>query len=61
MSKKIKIIDLFAGPGGLGEGFCGIKESPFEISMSVEFEDNAHATLKLRSFFRKPYKTGGIG
>jgi DNA (cytosine-5)-methyltransferase 1 len=54
MSKPIKIIDLFAGPGGLGEGFSNCTEnSPFEIVVSVEYEANAHKTLTLRSFFRK--------
>ena len=52
-SKKVTIIDLFAGPGGLGEGFSNCKDSPFEISMSVEKEENAHKTLTLRSFYRK--------
>ena len=54
MTKKIKIIDLFAGPGGLGEGFSNCqKDSPFSIAMSVEKEVSAHATLTLRSFLRK--------
>jgi len=54
MTKKIKIIDLFAGPGGLGEGFSNCtKNSPFSIAMSVEKETSAHATLTLRSFLRK--------
>lgn len=54
---KIKIIDLFAGPGGLGEGFASFKAEsnsyPFEIVASVEKEPSAHKTLQLRSFFRK--------
>jgi len=54
---KINVIDLFAGPGGLGEGFSGFKnkkqEYPFKIAMSVEKEPNAHKTLLLRSFFRQ--------
>jgi DNA (cytosine-5)-methyltransferase 1 len=54
MTKPIKIIDLFAGPGGLGEGFSNcVENSPFEIAVSVEYEANAHKTLTLRSFFRK--------
>ena len=51
--KRIQIIDLFAGPGGLGEGFSNCENSPFEIGMSVEKEKNAHSTLTLRSFYRK--------
>lgn len=53
----IKIIDLFAGPGGLGEGFSAFKDKdenhPFSIAVSVEKEASAHKTLQLRSFFRK--------
>ncbi len=54
MQSKIDVIDLFAGPGGLGEGFSNCKKnSPFEIRMSVEFEKHAHKTLTLRAFYRK--------
>ena len=63
MRKKIPIIDLFAGPGGLGEGFSSLTdstgESIFQILMSVEMESSAHKTLRLRSFFRKIYDTEG--
>lgn len=52
-TKKVTIIDLFAGPGGLGEGFSNCKNSPFQIGMSVEKEKNAHKTLTLRAFYRK--------
>ena len=54
---EILVIDLFAGPGGLGEGVSscttenGVK--PFEIGISVEKEPSAHKTLTTRSFFRK--------
>lgn len=52
--KKITVIDLFAGPGGLGEGFSNCSPySPFDIHVSVEYEQNAHNTLTLRSFYRK--------
>ncbi|MHB1198755.1 MAG: DNA cytosine methyltransferase [Polaromonas sp.] len=48
-----KIIDLFAGPGGLGEGFASLDEGKtFEIAVSAEMESSAHQTLTLRSFFR---------
>jgi DNA (cytosine-5)-methyltransferase 1 len=51
---SIKVIDLFAGPGGLGEGFSNcMDDSPFEIAISVEYEKNAHDTLTLRSLYRK--------
>lgn len=53
----IPVIDLFAGPGGLGEGFSSLRTPEgkriFQIIMSVECEDNAFRTLRLRSFARK--------
>lgn len=55
MNSNINIIDLFAGPGGLGEGFSSLKVegiNPFKIRMSVEKETSAHATLTLRAFYR---------
>ena len=55
--QTIPIIDLFAGPGGLGEGFSSVLnedgERVFDIRLSIEMEPNAHKTLELRSFFRK--------
>jgi DNA (cytosine-5)-methyltransferase 1 len=57
MPNKINVIDLFAGPGGLGEGFAGFRPgkgvaSPFKIRMSVENEPSAHQTLTLRALYR---------
>jgi DNA (cytosine-5)-methyltransferase 1 len=53
----VPIIDLFAGPGGLGEGFSQVgwrQGSPFfRIGLSVEKDAFAHRTLRLRSFLRK--------
>lgn len=46
----IPIIDLFAGPGGLGEGFSST--SRFEIVASAEMDPIAHKTLRLRAFYR---------
>jgi len=49
------IVDLFAGPGGLGEGFASLRvgdHSPFHIGISVEKETSAHRTLTLRAFVR---------
>ena len=54
---SIKVIDLFAGPGGLGEGFSAFRDSRgkqrFKIALSVEKETSAHRTLTLRSLFRQ--------
>lgn len=52
MTKPIKVIDLFAGPGGLGEGFSSHKDH-FKIAISIEKEASAHRTLKLRAFIRQ--------
>jgi DNA (cytosine-5)-methyltransferase 1 len=53
----IPVLDLFAGPGGLGEGFSAFHatagENPFKIALSIEKDAQAHTTLKLRSFFRQ--------
>lgn len=53
----IPIIDIFAGPGGLGEGFSSLlnenRERIFKIRLSIEKDPYAHQTLKLRSFFRE--------
>jgi DNA (cytosine-5)-methyltransferase 1 len=56
MPVKAQIIDVFAGPGGLGEGFSAYKDDsgnfPFQIKISVEMEQFAHKTLRLRAFTR---------
>jgi DNA (cytosine-5)-methyltransferase 1 len=53
----IPIIDIFAGPGGLGEGFSNLLDNDnkriFKIKLSIEKDAYAHQTLKLRSFFRQ--------
>src|SRR5207253_7068043 len=55
--KEIPIIDVFAGPGGLGEGFSRLRDAagnhPFHIALSIEKEAFAHRTLLLRSFYRQ--------
>lgn len=57
VQKKIPVVDLFAGPGGLGEGFSSYSRptgtQPFRIGVSIEKDREAHATLTLRSFFRQ--------
>ena len=54
---SIPIVDIFAGPGGLGEGFCSLTDDEgkrvFKIVLSIEKELFAHQTLTLRSFFRQ--------
>ncbi len=58
VTDDIPVIDLFAGPGGLSEGFAsftpaGTTGNPFNITASVEMDAWAHQTLELRSFFHE--------
>lgn len=53
----IKVIDVFAGPGGLGEGFSAFRgarpDRRFELALSIEKDPVAHQTLRLRAFTRQ--------
>lgn len=55
--EPVPVVDLFAGPGGLGEGFSSVGRSKgtsaFHICLSVEKNSDAHRTLRIRSFFRQ--------
>jgi len=50
------IIDLFAGPGGLGEGFSSFHDNlsnpVFHSVVSIERDEFSHRTLLLRHFLR---------
>ncbi len=52
----IPVVDIFAGPGGLGEGFSSYRDekgkSVFRNVLSIENEKYAHSTLVLRHFYR---------
>ena len=53
---SIPFIDIFAGPGGLGEGFSSFSidgKFQFKPVLSIEKDPQAHKTLELRSFFRQ--------
>lgn len=55
----INVVDLFAGPGGLGEGFSSLDNGEsFKIIVSAEMESSAHQTLRLRAFYRILKKQG---
>ncbi|KVE77043.1 DNA cytosine methyltransferase [Burkholderia cepacia] len=45
------VVDLFAGPGGLGEGFAS-HDDDFDIVVSAEKDPVARETLRLRAFYR---------
>lgn len=55
--RPIPVIDLFAGPGGLGEGFSSLLDVDripiFSLKVSAEKDPVAHQTLSLRSLYRK--------
>jgi len=55
MTAPIPVVDLFAGPGGLGEGFVAHRRADgsgaFRVRLSIEMDAAAHETLELRSFF----------
>lgn len=60
----IPLIDLFAGPGGLGEGFTSLRKPKggqryFDIAMSVEKDLFAVRTLRMRALFRELYNSSG--
>lgn len=55
-NKAYSVVDLFAGPGGIGEGFASLRANngkpAFKTLASIERNDYAHQTLLLRQFFR---------
>lgn len=54
--EPIPVIDLFAGPGGLGEGFSQVRTRSgayaFRLCLSIEKDAAAHRTLELRAMYR---------
>ena len=56
MHSGIPVVDLFAGAGGLGEGFSAFAAegtTPFDVRLSVEKDPVACATLTLRKYVRQ--------
>ncbi len=63
MPSSFGVVDLFAGPGGLGEGFASLTEqghAPYRIGISVENEPSAHRTLTVRAFLREFQRRDGV-
>lgn len=48
----VPVIDLFAGPGGLGEGFSRVEGQFFDVAVSIEKDGMAFETLRLRAAHR---------
>jgi len=55
--KAFPVIDLFAGPGGLGEGFASLAgaegEPRFESAAAIEKDEFSYQTLLLRHFLHQ--------
>lgn len=60
MAAEILLINLFAGAGGLAEGFCPVgQQCRFRIVLTVEKNSDACRTLRLRNFCRL-FPTGAL-
>ena len=55
---SVPIIDLFAGPGGLGEGFSRARSADFHVAVSIEKDGMAFETLQLRAAHRALVRSG---
>ena len=57
VASSFQVVDLFAGPGGLAEGFASVPAHrgvrPFHVALSVEKDPVAHSTLRFRAFLRQ--------
>jgi DNA (cytosine-5)-methyltransferase 1 len=56
-ARSYPVVDLFAGPGGLGEGFASFLDDrgkrKFNCAIAIEREEFSHQTLLLRHFLRR--------
>ncbi len=55
---RVPVIDLFAGPGGLGEGFSRAVSAGFQVAVSIEKDEMAFETLRLRAAHRALWRSG---
>ena len=52
-ANSIPVVDLFAGPGGLGEGFSRVEDDKaFRTIISINKDAHAIEALGLRAFYR---------
>jgi DNA (cytosine-5)-methyltransferase 1 len=54
----VPVIDVFAGPGGLSEGFARAKSANFKVAVSIEKDGMASETLGLRAAHRALLRSG---
>ena len=63
MTRKIPVIDIFSGPGGLSEGFNAFSDlysnKYFKTSLSIEKDFYAYKTLLIRHFFNNQIEKYG--
>jgi DNA (cytosine-5)-methyltransferase 1 len=63
--KGYAVVDVFAGPGGLGEGFSSARREMgngrFRSVVSIERDTYSHQTLLMRHFFRHLSEEGVLG
>ncbi len=53
---SIRVVDVFAGPGGLSEGFASFEyqgSNPFDVALAIEKDPFSYRTLLLRNFLRE--------
>lgn len=55
---SVPVIDLFAGPGGLSEGFSRSRLLDYEIAVSIEKDPMVYETLLLRAAHRAVARSG---
>jgi DNA (cytosine-5)-methyltransferase 1 len=63
--RAIPVIDVFAGPGGLGEGFASLRDAEgrrrFRLALSIEKDGVACKTLRTRAVRRLLEDESGLG
>lgn len=57
--KQIPVVDVFAGPGGLNEGFSSYRPVEFATVASIEMDPVACQTLRLRAAVRQARQMEG--
>jgi DNA (cytosine-5)-methyltransferase 1 len=57
-SMTVPVIDVFAGPGGLSEGFARANSASFKVAVSIEKDGMAAETLCLRAAHRALLRSG---